>query len=163
MIVVADTSVLLNLCCIDQVDLLPHLFQEVLIPPEVDREFTGLAARDPRFAGLKPPQWIRIQTAKTTPAALLANSGLDLGESAALALALEIKADAILIDERLGHEAATRLGLVAIGLLGVLLRAKHAGHLATIAPELTRLQEKAGFWLSDPVRRRVLQLAGEGS
>ncbi len=85
------------------------------------------------------------------------------GESAALALAVEIKADAILIDERFGHEAATRLGLVAIGLLGVLLRAKHAGHLATIAPELTRLQEKAGFWLSDPVRRRVLQLAGEGS
>lgn len=161
MIVVADTSVLINLCCVDRAELLPRLFREVVIPPEVGREFASLVTRDQKFAGLQLPAWIQVRAAQSIPAIVAANPALDLGESAALALAVEIKADAILIDERLGYEAATRLGLVTIGLLGVLLRAKHTGQLPAVAPELARLQEKAGFWLAETVRRRVLQLAGE--
>ncbi|MBM3851971.1 MAG: DUF3368 domain-containing protein [Verrucomicrobia bacterium] len=161
MIVVADTSVLINLCCIDRADLLPQLFREVSVPPAVATEFARLAARDPRFAGLALPAWIVVRTPRAELNQTPGDPALDAGEAAAIQLAVEIGADAILLDERHGYEAAMRRGLVVIGLLGVLLRAKRERRLPALGPELIRLQEQAGFWLSDPVRRRALELAGE--
>jgi len=52
-IVVADTSVLINLCRVGQGGLFQQLFQEVIIPPEAAAEFARLAARASRFSGLK--------------------------------------------------------------------------------------------------------------
>lgn len=160
MIVVADTSVLLNLCRVQQAELLRGLFHEIIIPPEVATEFERLAANVSRFQGLALPVWIHQQSATTVPP-LSAATGLDPGESAALSLAFEIHADAILIDERRGHQAALRLGLKTIGLLGILIQAKSAGLLLEIRPVLDRLHRDAGFWLSVELRDRVLQIAGE--
>lgn len=160
MIVVADTSVILNLCCVKQADLLPSLFREVVIPPEVAREFQRLAAEAPRFAGLTLPTWLRQQACSTVPQRLRAEN-LDPGETAALALALEIKADAVLVDERRGHEVARQLGLTSIGLVSILLRAKTAGFLLQLRPVLDALDRDARFWLSDRLRLEVLRLAGE--
>ena len=81
MIVVADTSVLLNLCRIGQVELLARLFREVAIPLEVAAEFDRLALQVSRFQGLTLPGWVRRQPAATISAALRA-AGLDLGETA---------------------------------------------------------------------------------
>jgi uncharacterized protein len=75
---------------------------------------------------------------------------------------LEIHANAVLLDERLGTCLARSLGLEVVGILGVLLRAKQAGHLQAVAPELERLKTEAGFWLSTAVQARILELAGEG-
>ena len=50
MIVVADTSVVINLCCVGQGDLLRRLFRDVVVPPAVAVEFARLAANVPRFA-----------------------------------------------------------------------------------------------------------------
>jgi uncharacterized protein len=159
-IVVADTSVLLNLCRIEQVDLLRALFAEIVIPPEVASEFARLAAVSARFHGLVLPAWIRQQpttASRTMPGGL----PLHAGEIAALSLAMELRADAILIDERSGHAAAQILGLKAIGLLGVLLQAKAAGYLPVIRPTIERLERDANFWLSSSLRERVLKVAGE--
>jgi predicted nucleic acid-binding protein len=123
-IVVADTSVLINLCRVRQGDLLGKLFQEVVIPPEVAAEFTRLTAGGPRFASLVLPDGIRVQTPLVILPSVQAAAGLDAGETAALSLAVEIHADAILLDERRGHEVALALGLSTIGVLGILLRAK---------------------------------------
>jgi predicted nucleic acid-binding protein len=63
------------------------------------------------------------------------------------------------------NDEATRLpfnsGYERIGILGILLRAKSAGHLAAVRPILDALQRNAGFWLSEPLRRQVLGAAGE--
>ena len=67
MIVVADTSVLINLCRVGQGGLFQNLFHDVVIPPEVAGEFARLAGGHPRFAGLKLPEGIRQQA----PASLL--------------------------------------------------------------------------------------------
>jgi uncharacterized protein len=160
-IVVADTSVLINLCCIDRAELLRVLFRDVFIPPEVEDEFRRLVERDRRFGSLTLPGWVRIQPATAIPDPVRANVALDIGEAAAISLALEMKADAILLDERHGYEAATELGLIVIGLLGVLLRAKRTGHIEAVAPEIDRLHRDAKFWISGAVRRRVLELAKE--
>jgi uncharacterized protein len=161
-IVVADTSVLINLCCINRAELLRVLFHDVYIPPEVEHEFRRLVERDRRFRSLRLPGWVGIRPATAIPDPVRNNTGLDTGEAAAIALALEMRADAILLDERHGYEAATGLGLIVIGLLGLLLRAKRTGEIEAVAPELDRLQRDAKFWISDAVRRRVLQLANEG-
>ncbi|MSU63296.1 MAG: hypothetical protein EXS31_13010 [Pedosphaera sp.] len=99
MIVVADTSVILNLCCVRQAELLPQLFHEVVIPHEVADEFRRLTVISPRFSGLALPAWLRQQSCSRVPDQLRAER-LDPGETAALALALEIRANAVLIDER---------------------------------------------------------------
>jgi predicted nucleic acid-binding protein len=93
--------------------------------------------------------------------AVQAAAGLDAGESAALSLAMEIHANAILLDERRGHEIAIALGLPTIGLLGILLRAKASGMLPSVRPVMDALQRDAGFWISESLRKQVLHLAKE--
>ena len=161
MIVVTDTSVLINLCRVGHGGLLKKLFGEVVIPPEVAAEFAQLAASVPRFGGLTMPDGIRQQTPASILTAVRAAAGLDPGEAAALSLAVEIHADAILVDERRGHEVARQLGLRTIGVLGILLRAKAAGIVPAVKPIMEALQRDANFWISESVRRQVLRLAGE--
>ena len=160
MIVVADTSVLLNLCRIGEEELLTRLFREVVIPREVAAEFDRLAVAVPRFQGLTLPAWIRQQQPSTISAVVRA-AGLDLGETAALNLALEIHADALLVDERRGHRVAVQLGIKTVGVLGILLQAKTSGLIEQLRPLLDQLEQDAQFWIAPAVRRRVLQLAGE--
>lgn len=63
MIVVADASVVLNLCCVRQGLLLSALFGRVLVPVEVAGEFRRLAGTDARFSGLALPAWIEVMPA----------------------------------------------------------------------------------------------------
>jgi len=160
-IVVADTSVLINLCRVGQDGLFKSLFHQVVIPPEVATEFARLSSSVPRFAGLILPDGIQTRSPATLSPVVRAAKGLDAGEAAALSLAVEIRADAILVDERRGYEVARQLGLHAIGVLGILLRAKAAGILPQIKPVLDALQRDAGFWISPPLREQALRLAGE--
>jgi predicted nucleic acid-binding protein len=160
-IVVADTSVLINLCRVGQGGLFKTLFHDVVIPPVVASEFKRLAAGLPRFAGVAMPAGIREQSPTVLSPVVSAAVGLDAGESAALSLAVEIHADAVLLDERRGYEVARTLGLPAIGALGILLRAKRAGIVPAIKPLVQALQQDAGFWISQPLLKEVLKQAGE--
>ncbi len=160
MIVVADTSVVLNLCCVRQEKLLSSLFGRVLVPAEVASEFRRLAGADARFTGLTLPSWIEVLNAPVPPAEVTA-ANLDIGETAAIALCLGQSADALLIDESLGRAVAARLGLRTIGILGVLLDARSRGLIQRVAPVLDDLERTAGFWVAPSLRVRVLQLAGE--
>ena len=162
MIVVADTSVILNLCCVSQQDLLPPLFGDVFIPPEVREEFERAVRHYPRFAGLALPSWLREKPTLSTPNSLRRIPGLDAGETAAIALALELGAHAVLIDELAGRNAAHLLGMMPIGVLGILLRARRTGRIKAIAPVIEQLESRANFWVSPDLRREALRLAGEG-
>jgi hypothetical protein len=76
-------------------------------------------------------------------------------------LALEVDADALLIDERDGRAIALRLGLSPIGALGVLVRARQRGHLGAVGPMMDRLESELGFFIGAELRTRVLEEAGE--
>lgn len=140
MIVVADTSVILNLCCVEHEDLLPALFEEVLIPTTVRLEFERAVLAYPRFSGLVLPSWASERLPKVIPESIAAASHLDAGEIAAIALALETSADAVLIDEAAGRRVARKLGLTAIGIVGVLVRARVVGLVSQIAPIFQQLE-----------------------
>jgi predicted nucleic acid-binding protein len=86
---------------------------------------------------------------------------LDLGEAEAIALALELKADELLIDERLGRRETVRLGLSITGILGVLLIAKNRGLVSKVKPIMESLISQANFRISHQLYEEVLQTANE--
>ncbi len=67
----------------------------------------------------------------------------------------------MLIDERRGSQVADELDLPHVGVLGTLLAAKKRGLIAAVAPVVDELRYHVGFWLTDDVVQRVMELAGE--
>jgi predicted nucleic acid-binding protein len=86
---------------------------------------------------------------------------LDWGEAETIALALELKADLVLLDEREGRRAAQRLGLHVVGVVGVLVEAKANDALDALRPHLDALRQTAGFYLSESLYRHALEQMGE--
>ena len=159
--VVADTSVVVNLVRIGHAGLLRQIYPEVWIPGKVVEEFIRQTSINPHFHGLKLPTWLQIRTPLAIPENLRTNKLLDAGEQEALALAVEMHADSILIDEENGRKIALHLGLKRIGILGILLRAKANGLIPASSPVFDALQRAANFWISGRLREAVLKQAGE--
>ncbi len=86
---------------------------------------------------------------------------LDLGEAEAIALALELNADRLLMDERLGRAAAIRAGLQVTGVLGILIAAKRNNLIPEVKPLLNALIEQVGFWIDERLYAEVLQAVSE--
>lgn len=161
MIIVSDTSPINNLAAINQLHLLHQLYETVLIPESVYRELT-----DPTFpvAGTTEVQtldWIQTRAVSDRTVVEALSSELDIGEAEAIALALEIQADQVLIDERRGRLVAARLNLRYTGILGILVEAKSQGLIAEVKPLLDALINQAGFWVAEPLYHSVLQLVDE--
>jgi predicted nucleic acid-binding protein len=126
-LVVADTGPLNYLVLIDAIDLLPKLFDQVLAPQTVRDELS--ARRTPervRTWITQAPGWLDIR-----PDSTLGSSremmALDRGEQAAISLAIEVKADLLLMDDRNGVVIARQNGLAATGTLGLLDLAARQG------------------------------------
>lgn len=149
MIVVSDTSPINYLLLINQIDLLPRLFDQIIIPEAVEAEM-----RDPDVPPIlqqwiaDPPSWLTIQAVSAIDETL---SSLDPGEQAAITLAQMLPADLLLIDERLGRQIASDRGLPIIGTLGILDDAATQG-LIDLAQVIAQLQQ-TNFRVS----RRIIQ------
>ncbi|MGH7950874.1 MAG: DUF3368 domain-containing protein [Limisphaerales bacterium] len=161
MIVIADTSVILNLCRVQHEHLLQKLFKRVLIPNEVADEFARLTKIHKRFSGLTLPDWIEIAAAPKPFPDEAIQAELHTGEAAAIALFLKQKADALLIDESLGRSVAEKLGIRTMGIIRILIEARDRKLISSIKVLLNRLESEANFWISTELRLQVLQLAGE--
>ncbi|MBI2264288.1 MAG: DUF3368 domain-containing protein [Armatimonadetes bacterium] len=161
MIVVSDASPIISLAAIGRPDILCRLYDRVIIPQAVYREITVSGSAHPGATEIRALDWLQCEQVanRTLVTALLAE--LDEGEAEAITLAIERKADLLLLDERRGRIVASRLGLSYVGLLGVLMQAKHKGHVPAVKPILDDLMVKAGFWISQPLYASVLQAAGE--
>ena len=161
MIVVSNASPIMNLACVGHLELLQQLYGSVIIPGAVYREITVSGAGEAGAAEVQALEWIQVREVADRALATSLQIELDEGEAEAVALAVELKADLLLVDERRGRAVAARLGLTVIGLLGVLVEAKHQGYLPAIKPVLDALLVQAGFWVSQQLYSYVLQVAGE--
>jgi hypothetical protein len=86
---------------------------------------------------------------------------LDAGEAEAIALAVEMQADIVLLDERLARRVGARLGLRFVGVLGLLVESKRRGLIPFVKPVLDALITRAGFWVGNSLYLRVLAEVGE--
>ncbi len=114
MIIISDTSCITNLFQIDALQILPELFGKILIPEAVLNEL--LAFHKNTFTTQLSAN--KIEVAKVTDTAALQKAkyyDLDSGETEALALALELKNIALIIDEKAGKKAAEELGIKTVG------------------------------------------------
>ncbi len=102
----------------------------------------------PGWKEVRDAAWIeRVEVTQLSVVNALTDD-LDVGEAEAIALASELGADLVLMDEREGRSAAIRLGLDVAGTVGVLLNAKKQGLLAEVRTSLDDLRETAGFYLN---------------
>lgn len=138
-LVIADTSPINYLLLIGHIDLLHALFDRVILPAVVRDELRHpKAPRVVRDWIAQPPTWVDIrETPSSHSHAALA--GLDAGEEDAIALALELDADLLLMDDEEGAAAARAQGLEVTGTLGVLRRAAQR-RLLDLADAFNRLK-----------------------
>jgi hypothetical protein len=160
-IVISNTSPITNLAAVGQLAILQQLYETVLIPDAVYAELTTGDSAQPGGTEVQTLPWIETKTVTNQTLVTALQMELDPGEAAAIALAVELKADVLLLDERRGRAVAARFGLRFVGLLGVLIEAKQKGCLAAVKPLLEALVTKAGFWVSQQLYARVLEAAGE--
>lgn len=156
--VVSNTSPILNLAIVDQLTLLDRQFDEILIPSavldelKISEERSGSQAmREAISSG-----WIQSREVNNDSLAQLLKQTLDRGEAEAIALAIELKADWIFLDEREGRKVAKSLGLNVTGVLGILLRAKQIGEIESLQPVVDDLINKAGFRIAPDLLAQVL-------
>jgi len=159
-LVVSDTSPISALAHVGHVPLLGELFGEVLIPPAVARELahplSGLPALElARF------NFIKLRSPNDAARVSSLREILDEGEAEAIALAIEVQATALLVDERMARETARNSGLTVIGVVGILTKAKQTNLISAVKPLLDRLQQEFGFRLAADVREQTLRLLNE--
>ncbi|MGB8369100.1 MAG: DUF3368 domain-containing protein [Limisphaerales bacterium] len=137
MLVVADTSPVRYLVLVGAMDCLPKLYDAVVIPPAVRAELAHPAAPEKVRAWIStPPAWLSIKT----PAKIQTDLNLGLGELEAIALAAELHAAALLLDDRHAREVAIAQGLCVAGTVGVLEKMAAAG-LMDLRVILERLRQ----------------------
>jgi predicted nucleic acid-binding protein len=143
MIVVADTSPLVALINIGEIELLPRLFGTVLVPPAVVEELLRPARPAAVQAwAARPAPWLHVRTPMLTPNI----PDLHAGEAAAITLAEEVVADLLLIDEAHGRRVARARKLRITGTVGLLELAAEDG-LVDLESAFTRLRA-TDFWVS---------------
>lgn len=163
MIVISDTSALTNLAAIQHLHLLPQLYNQVTIPEAVYRELAGIAPPVPGTLEVQSASWLEVRQVVNRSAVELLQYEvrLDLGESEAIALALELNADLLLIDERRGRAEADRMGLRIIGLLGILVEAKHQNLIVAVKPLMDALISTSEFRVSSVLYNQILEMVDE--
>lgn len=150
--VVADTSPLIVLHQVGQLSLLQRLFGEIHIPPGVAEELRpGMA---------ETPAWVVVRPLAHPIASEILRASQGKGESEALALAMEIRAELVIVDDRPARRLAANLGFSVVGTAGILLRAKQLGVIPEVGPLLDEMIGQ-GFRLSAAIREKVLTDAGE--
>lgn len=151
MIVISDTSPINYLVLIGEIELLPQLFGQVILPHAVLTELSH--TRTPALVRswiAAPPAWLEVRT----PATVDPNLGPDLGEREAISLALEMKADLLLVDDKKARRLARARGLRLTGTLGVLELAATKG-LVDLEDAFARLR-KTDFQISEDLLQEIL-------
>ncbi|HAA28887.1 MAG TPA: DUF3368 domain-containing protein [Cyanobacteria bacterium UBA8553] len=153
MIIVSNTSPINYLILIGHINLLPELFQQIIIPQAVYSELSDASAPSPVQTWIAtPPDWLKIQPVSQPSDAIL--DLLDPGERAAILLAQELNADLLLLDDMKARRTATERGLAIIGILGILDRA--ATMKLIDLPAAVQSLQNTSFWASDSLFQKLL-------
>lgn len=160
MSIVTNTSPLIILAKIDKLDLLQKIFKSIAIPPAVYRELMAKSGVEANRLDKALDQFVEVTSEPIMSSSILAiTQHLDAGEQQAIALAYSQQSK-LVIDERLGRQAARQLGIVVTGSIGVLIEGKQRGYIDEVMPLLQQLRQH-DYWLSDRLIAAAAKLADE--
>jgi predicted nucleic acid-binding protein len=128
--VITDTSCLIVLSNVGQLNILRELYKTILITPEVAAEFAE---------GL--PEWVHITQGADPLKIRMLLSELELGEASTIALTVETPEALIILDDKKARRIAKDLGLQLTGTLGVIAKAYQTGLIANIAGLIADLRQ----------------------
>lgn len=157
--VVVNTTPLIALCGIGQLEILRKLYHEIFIPAAVYQEITAIedsACMQVQLAG----KWIHVQQIRDHSEKKMYRAKLHDGEVEVMILAQETNADLVIIDDNAAKRTAKYLGLAVTGTLGVLLKAKRQGIVKEVHPLLSEMKRN-GFYIGSTLETIVLEQAGE--
>jgi len=154
--VVSNTTPLIALADIGQLELLHKLYGEIYIPEAVLNEIKT----EPAKTAVMGSSWIKVKTIENTEDKKLFRAKLHVGEVEVMILAEEMKADLLIMDDNAAKKTAKFLGMTVTGTLGVLIKAKREGYIEAIKPAMEALIAD-GLFISEQVRNYVLEEAGE--
>lgn len=159
-IIISDTSPIRALHHLQLMPLLQTLYGQVIIPQTVADELTRAGKH---FGPLDIQQFpfLTARTATDRARVTLLEQTLDPGEAEAIALAIELSADLILIDELEGRKTAQSLGLNLTGVLGILIEAKSKGLVPALRPLVDSLRIGLDFHLNPKFVEDTLKRVGE--
>jgi hypothetical protein len=158
--IISNSSPIIHLAKIDQLDLLKEYFGTLTVPESVYNECVADGKERPGALLIKNAEWIEVVQAQDKKLIKLLQSSLDNGESEAISLAIETGADLILLDDSDAREKARLYNLNITGTVGILLRAKEDGKIHSFRELLKKLKE-TGFWVSNDLETRLITEAGE--
>ena len=158
MVIVSDASPVTSLIQVGQLELLNAVFGQVVVPRAVYNELCKVPGQQ---TIIDQQNWLFIDHAKDLKHVKTLENELDAGEAEVIVLALEMKADYLVIDEFKGRNKAEEIGLKIIGSLGVLLQAKQKGLISAVKPLIDDLIQKAEFRVHPALYQQVLNIAGE--
>jgi predicted nucleic acid-binding protein len=147
--IIADTSCIILLDKIGELNLLHKLFGTIITTADVAKEF-----------GPPLPEWVDIIEPHDKNYQSIIENTLDRGEASAIALALELPDSLLIIDELKGRKFAIQLGIKITGTIGIIVEAKNAGIINAVKPLITKIK-KTNFRISEELEKQILDKAGE--
>ena len=147
--IISDTSCLILLDKIGEIELLHNLFGTIVTTIEVVEEF-----------GLPLPSWIKVQQPADKNYQAIIEASVDKGEASAIALAIELDDCLLIIDDLKGRKFAQQLGLTIIGTLGIIVDAKLAGIITSVKPILSKIKT-TNFRVSEKLELLLFKKANE--
>ena len=156
MIVVSNSTPLIHLSAMGNLDLLPQLFGEIVIAEEVYEEVVLKGANQPAASEVQSARWIQCRTINNRLACTILQNSLGAGESATIVLAIELAADLTILDDRSARIQAQARSIKITGTLGILLMAAERD-LVDFQQALDDLLA-TGFHLSAREYQRVVDL-----
>jgi len=150
-VVISDTSTLILLQKIHELELLNQLYDNLVTTPEIVEEY-----------GDKLPDWVKVESVKDKKYQEFVETQVDMGEASAIALAKEFDEVLLLLDDLKARKLAQTLGLKITGTLGIIHKAKKEGFIKEVKPLIDKLLE-TNFRISDKIVEEILSLNNENA
>ena len=147
--IISDTSCLILLDKIGELDILQKLFGTIITTTEVANEF-----------GQPLPAWVEIKQPSNKNYQSIIEASVDKGEASAIALAIELEDCLLIIDDLKGRKFANQIGLTIIGTIGIIVDAKLSGIILSIKPILAKIR-LTNFRITEQLESIILKRAGE--
>lgn len=147
--IISDTSCLILLDKIGELEMLHKLFGSIITTTEIASEF-----------GQPLPSWVEIKQPSDNNYQSIIEASVDKGEASAIALAIELDDCLLIIDDLKGRKFANQIGLTIIGTIGVIVDAKLAGIIPSVKPILTKIKS-TNFRITEELEAIIMKRSDE--